>query len=215
MVDEDKFFEFGDPEKEVELGDGRVYAGDDINITEKHPGLHLLLFGLGWDFNNFSGDPLDLDASLFLLDKDDQTREDEDFIFYNSLMALNGAIKHRGDSRSGAGEGDDEQISVDLHGIPFDVVRIAIFVSIHEGEEKDQSMSMLRNLYFRIVNEENKHEILRFDVTEDLKDAVQTGMVIGYLDREGPKWHFRPQVEFVEGGLKSFALAKGLNIIDQ
>lgn len=215
MVEDDKFFDFGDPDKEVELDDGHVYVGDDINITEKHPGIHLLQFGLGWDFNNFSGDPLDLDASLFLLDKDEQTREDEDFIFYNSLMALNGAIKHHGDSRSGAGDGDDEQVSVDLHGIPFDVVRIAVFVSIYQGEEKDQNLGMLRNLYLRVVNEENKHEILRFDITEELKDNSDTGVVVAYLDREGPKWHFRPTIEFIKGGLKTYAMSKGLNIIDQ
>ena len=215
MSGDDKFFEYGDPEAEVEIDDGLVFVGDDINITEKHPGMHNLLFGMGWDFNTFSGDTLDLDACLFLLNKDDVTREDDDFIFYNNLMVLNGSIKHHGDSRSGAGEGDDEAISVDLHGIPFDVIRIAIVISIYQGDEKDQNLGMVRNVYLRMVHEDNKHEVLRFNISEELQDSPHTAAVIGYLDREGPKWHFRPTLELLEGGLKAYGIAKGLMIIDQ
>lgn len=214
--DDEDFFDFdGDPDKGVEIDDGRVSAGDDINITEKDPTMHNLHFGCGWDMNAFDDDPMDLDVSLFLLDKDDQTRIDEDFVFYNNLMVLNGAIKHHGDSRTGAGDGDDESISVDLHGIPFEVVRIVIFLSIYQGLEKDHKLGMLRNAYFRMVNEDNGHEMLRFEITEEFKDCPDTGAVIGYLDREGPKWHFKPVIETVRDGLKEYASSKGLIIIDQ
>lgn len=201
--------------KEVEIDDGFVNVGDDVNIFEKDPSIHRILFGMGWDLNAFDGDAVDLDMSLFLLDRNEQTRVDEDFIFYNNMMALDGAIKHHGDSRTGAGEGDDECISIDLHGVPFDVIRIAVFLSIYQGLEKDQSMGMVRNTYFRIVNEENAHEILRFDMNEAMKEKEETGMIVGYLDREGPKWHFKPTAELVHDGLPTYAKDKGLIIIDQ
>ncbi|MFP4314188.1 MAG: TerD family protein [Alphaproteobacteria bacterium] len=211
----DDIFDTRFEDKEVELDDGFVEVGEEINILEKDPSVHRLLFGMGWELKAFDGDTVDLDMSLFLVDKNYQTRMDEDFIFYNNMMALDGAIKHHGDSRTGAGEGDDECISVDLHGVPFDVMRIEIFLSIYQGLEKDQSLGMVRNTYFRLMNEENSHELLRFDMSKIMKEKEDTGVIVGYLDREGPKWHFKPTAEFVHGGLKEYAKTKGLIIIDQ
>lgn len=211
----DDIFDTRFEDKEVEIDDGFVYVGDDINIFEKDPSIHRIMLGMGWDLNAFDGDAIDLDMSLFLLDKNDQTRVDEDFIFYNNMMALDGAVKHHGDSRTGAGDGDDECISIDLHGVPFDVIRIVVFLSIYKGIELEQNMGMVRNTYFRIMNEENQHEILRFNMHDAMEDKTETGMIVGYLDREGPKWHFKPTAEFVEAGLKSYGAEKGLVIIDQ
>ncbi len=205
-------------EKEVIIDDGLVFIGDDINLSEKDPTMHKLIFGMGWDQNAFDGEALDADMSLFLLDKNDQTRIDEDFIFYNNLMALDGAVKHYGDSRTGAGDGDDEVIAVDLHGIPFDVLRIMVVFSIHNGHEKDQFMGAVRNAYFRIVNQAKNHEVLRFNMQDHMqehRDLKATGIIVGYLDREGPKWHFKPLGEFVEEGLPRIAKDKGLVIIQQ
>ncbi len=202
-------------DKEVELDDGYVSVGDDINILEKDPTIHKLRIGMGWEINAFDGDNLDLDLSLFMIDKNDHTRVDEDFVFYNNMMALDGAVKLHGDSRTGAGEGDDEVISVDLHGVPFDIIRIVVFLSIYQGLEKDQSLGMVRNTYMRLINEENNIELLRYDLSEHLRENDATGMVVGYLDREGPKWHFRPQAEFEHEGLSTYAKKKGLIIIQQ
>lgn len=201
--------------KDVEIDDGFVEIGEEINIQEKDPSIHRLLFGMGWEINAFDGEPVDLDMSLFLVDKNEQTRIDEDFIFYNNMMALDGAIKHHGDNRTGAGEGDDECISVDLHGVPFDILRIVVFLSVYQGLEKDQSLGMVRNTYFRIVNEENGHEILRFKIDQLLQEHKETGAVIGYLDREGPKWHFKPTLDFHHDGLQTYSREKGLVVIDQ
>src|SRR5690349_11201078 len=93
--------------KEIELSDGRVSLGDDINLTAKDPSLNKLVIGVGWDLNAFNADALDLDFSLFMLNKDGVTRADEDFVFYNQPVCLDGGIKHGGDSRTGAGDGDD------------------------------------------------------------------------------------------------------------
>ena len=202
-----------DPES-VQLEDNFVEQGEDINLTSKDPTLHSILVGAGWDLNAFNADALDLDLSLFLLNKDGQTRVDADFIFYNQPETLEGAIKHNGDSRTGAGDGDDESITVDLRGVPFDVMQIAIFISVYKGYEKEQNVGMVRNAYVRIVNAENTHELCRFELDEVLNDKEETGVIVGYLNREGPKWHYKADVEFVAGGLSEIAKRYGL-IINQ
>ena len=211
----DDIFDTRFEDKDVELDDGFVSLGDDINLFEKDPALHNIKVGMGWEINAFDGDTLDLDVSLFLLDRNEETRIDEDFIFYNNMMALDGAIKLHGDSRSGAGEGDDEAISIDLHGVPFDIMRIVIFLSIYQGPEKEQSLGMVRSAYVRIVNEENGQELCRFDISNEVVDHEECGMIVGYLDREGPKWHFRPQAEFHADGLFTYGKSKGLIIMQQ
>ena len=201
--------------KDVELKDHRVKIGDDMNLTAKEPTLRRVLVGVGWDLNTFNADVIDLDFSAFLIGKDGLTRVDEDFIFYNHSEACNGAIRHTGDSRTGAGDGDDESMLIDLHGIPFDVMRILFVVSAYKGEEKEQNLGMVRNAYLRVVNADNAHEMARYQMDSDLTDRTETGVIVAALDREGPKWHFRPQGEFVQGGLAAMATRFGLVIAQQ
>ena len=200
--------------KDVELDDNFVKLGDDVNLSAKDPTLRNVLIGAGWDLNAFNADALDLDLSLFLLNKNGMTRHDPDFIFYNQPDALEGAIKHHGDSRTGAGDGDDENITVDLQGVPFDVVQIMITMTIYKGYEKEQNLDMVRNAYVRIVNGDTKHELCRFALDKILEDNEDTGVVIGELNREGPKWHFKPTADFVPAGLGELARRYGC-IINQ
>lgn len=201
--------------KEIELEDNRVEVGDDINLTAKDPAMSRVMIGLGWDFNNFEGDSVDLDVSVFLLDKNNMTRVDEDFVFYNNMQALDGAVSHDGDNRTGAGEGDDETVSINLHGIPFDVLKLMFVVSIYKGAEKDQRLGMVRRAYIRLVNPENRFEILRYELNSALEDRNETAMLVGSLNREGPKWHFTPLDEFVEGGLAQVATNYGIVVQNQ
>lgn len=199
--------------KEVKLTKNTVEAGEDINLMAIDPALHKLHLGMGWDLNAFDADVLDLDISLFLLDKNGKTRVDEDFVFYNNLETLNGAIKHMGDNRTGAGDGDDESITIDLHGVPFDVFKIAFVLSIYRGEEKQQSVRQIQKAFFRLVNMGSKMELLRYELTKVLEDRTETAVVLGSLNREGPKWHFTPLADFVEGGLAAVATRYGCIIV--
>ena len=208
------FFDTANEGKEVELEDNRVGVGDDINLSEKDPSLRNVMIGAGWDLNAFNADALDLDLSLFLLDRNNMTRMDADFIFYNQKDALEGAIKHHGDSRTGAGDGDDEQISVDLQAVPFDILRVLITVTIYKGYEKEQNLDMVRNAYVRIVNDDSKTELCRYELDDILDGKNETGIVVGALNREGPKWHFKPEAEFIPGGLGELARRYGM-IINQ
>lgn len=201
--------------KEVELTDGKARVGDDVNLTVKDPTLHKMLVGVGWDLNVFNAEALDLDVSLFMLDKHGKTRVDEDFVFYNQPVTLEGGVRHGGDSRTGAGDGDDEVMLIDLHSVPFDIMKIVFVLTIYRGREKQQNMGMVRNAYLRIANEKSNVELVRYEFSQDLEDKMETGMIVATLNREGPKWHFTPVAEFVSEGLKDLAPRFGLTIVQQ
>jgi len=196
---------------DVEI-DNFVNLGEEVNINAKDESLKRIVIGAGWDANAFNVEIPDLDISVFMLGKDGATRVDDDFVFYNQPETLNGGIRHHGDSRTGAGDGDDETISVYLEAVPFDVMQLAIVLSVYKGFEKEQNVSMVRNAYIRIFNEENSYEIVRFKMDEHLEDQTNSGVIAAFLNREGPKWHFKPAMEFHPKGLADIAKKYGIII---
>ena len=145
-----------------------------------------------------------------MINAKDETREDGDFIFYNQAQALDGAIRHHGDSRTGAGEGDDESISVDLQEIPLDIMSVVIVLSVYKGYENEQNLSMISNAFIRLVNEENGMELVRFKLDEHIENSEDCGMLAACINREGPKWHFKPIGEGIPRGLSDIAKRYGL-----
>ncbi len=201
--------------------DNKVFQGennavgreDDINLTQKDPTLKQAIVALGWDVKTFEGEPIDMDASCFLLDKGGMTRVDEDFVFYNNLKGTGGVVRHTGDNRTGAGDGDDETIYVDMNGLPFEVMKVVFVVSIYEGDDNpnDHNFSMVKNAYIRIVNQDTGDEIIRYKLDRELDNNPHgTAMIVGALSREGPKWHFQADGEFLDGGLAAAARRYGI-----
>lgn len=186
----------------------RAKKGEEINITRLDPTIRDVTIGVGWDLKRFEGDPIDLDVSAFLLDRNDKTREDEDFIFYNNLIAREGAVKHMGDSRTGAGDGDDENILINLMALPFEIMKIAFVISIYDLDLNSNNFSMVKNVYFRMTNNETKLETFRFEMEEDLGEA--TGLFIGYVERVGSDWIFKAAAEPIYGGLSKIAADYGI-----
>ena len=186
----------------------RVKKGEEINITRLDPALREVTIGVGWALRAFEGDPVDVDASIFLLDKNDRTREDEDFIFYNNLAGREGAVQHMGDSRTGAGDGDDENIIIDLMALPFEVVKIAFVLSIYDLDMNSNNFNQIKNVYFRLVNNETKLETFRFELDEDLGSG--TGLYIGYMERVGSDWIYRALGDPIYGGLAKIATDFGI-----
>lgn len=195
--------------RDIQINANLADVGDDINILSKEPGLRMVHAGVGWDENAFDTSAIDLDFCVFLLGKDEKTRVDEDFVFYNNPEVFNGGVKHNGDSRTGAGDGDDESFSIDLQSVPFDIFRIVFVIGIYRGEERDQHLGKIQNAYLRIANGTNMNEIVRFDFNKYIDDTRHSAMILGSLDREGPKWHFRPKNEGVEGNLAEVARRYG------
>lgn len=127
--------------------------GGNLSLSKTDPSLTKLLIGLGWDERATSGQDFDLDASAFLLTGMGKVRGDHDFIFYNQLKSIDGSVEHTGDNRTGVGDGDDEVIKVDLTRVPADIDKIAITVTIHDAQIRNQNFGQIANAFIRVVNE--------------------------------------------------------------
>jgi tellurium resistance protein TerD len=122
-------------------------------LTKTDPSLTKILVGLGWDPRATDGAEFDLDASALLLAANGKVRGEADFIFYNQLKSVDGSVEHTGDNRTGAGDGDDEVIKVDLSRIPADVDKVVFIVTIHDAEVRKQSFGQVGGSFIRIVND--------------------------------------------------------------
>ena len=185
--------------------------GEQVNLTRLDPTLRKITVGVGWDVIGFDAEAPDLDASLFLLDKTDKTRFDEDFIFYNNLKSLESEVEHRGDNRTGAGDGDDEIISVDLMRLPFEVTKMVFVISIYDAAVRNHTFKSVRNCFLRISNEETGLELMRFNLDKEFDENPKASAVlVGTISREGPNWFFDGVGEFEAGGLPKLATSYGI-----
>lgn len=186
-----------------------VHRGDYVDLLKTVPTLREMYVGAGWELKNIGDEKIDVDLSCFLIDKTGQTREDGDFVFYNNESTLDGAVKHLGDSRTGDGRGDDEVIFFDLNGIPFDVIRIPLVLSIYDERIRGWNFGMLQDVYLRLVNREDNDEILRIVIdAEEFKN--NTAVFVATVVREGPKWFLEVPLQNVEGGLAAVAKQYGI-----
>ena len=184
--------------------------GGNVSLSKEDPGLTRILIGLGWDVRMSDGTDFDLDASAFLLNEAGKVRGDADFIFYNNLKSADGSVEHTGDNRTGEGDGDDEALKVVLARIPADVQKVAVAVTIHDGEARRQSFGMISNAFIRVVNDETGREIARYDLTEDA--STETAMIFGEVYRHNGEWKFRAVGQGYRGGLAPLARNYGVNI---
>jgi tellurium resistance protein TerD len=184
--------------------------GGNISLSKEDPGLTKILIGLGWDTRATDGADFDLDASAFLLGAGDKVRGDHDFIFYNQLKSSDGSVEHTGDNRTGEGDGDDEALKVNLAGVPADIQKVAIAVTIHDGESRKQNFGMVQNAFIRVVNDLTGVEIARYDLTEDY--SIETALTFGEVYRHGAEWKFRAVGQGYQGGLGPLARNYGVNV---
>ena len=136
--------------------------------------------GLGWDTNSSStGVDFDLDASVFILGDNKKVLSDSHFIFYNNLKSPDGSVEHTGDNLTGDGDGDDEQIKIDLTKIDSSVKEICIVVTIHDAETRKQNFGQVRNSFIRIVDDSNNTELVKYELEEDfsIETAVEFGRI--------------------------------------
>lgn len=189
----------------------QLSKGQRIDLTKDNPALSKIIIGLGWDIKNYDGgQDYDLDASAFLLNNAGKCRQDLDFIFYNNLQSTDGSVRHTGDNRTGEGEGDDEQIAVDLSAVPADVDKIAFTVTIHDAEARNQNFGQVSNAFARLVDENTGQEVLRFDLGEDF--SIETAVVFCELYRHNSDWKFNAVGAGFQGGLAALVNAYGLSV---
>ena len=185
--------------------------GQKVSLTKGNPGLKHIVVGLGWDTNKYDGGfDFDLDSAAFLLDENGKVNADTDFVFYNNLKHSSGAVEHLGDNLTGEGDGDDEQVKVDLSLVPQNISKIAFTVTIHEALERRQNFGQVSNSYVRVIDEDTNQELLNYELGEDF--SIETAIVVCEIYRHNGEWKFNALGSGFEGGLEALCKDFGVNI---
>ncbi|OOO00280.1 MAG: chemical-damaging agent resistance protein C [Epulopiscium sp. Nele67-Bin004] len=185
--------------------------GQKVDLTKRHPGLSQVVVGLGWDTNRFdTNGAFDLDTSVFLTGQNGRVSGSGDFVFYGNLVHPSGSVEHTGDNLTGAGDGDDEQIKVNLQQVPSHVDKIVFTVTIYESELRNQNFGMIQNAFIRIYNEQTNEVLLEYDLDEDF--SIETAVVFGELYRHGGEWKFSAIGSGFNGGLGALCATYGVDV---
>lgn len=190
-----------------------LQKGQRVHLTKENPGLTSILVGLGWDpvekrssdkllnalFGTGGGLNVDCDASVFMLGKGDLLENSSDVIYFGNLKSENGSVQHTGDNLTGDGGGDDEQIYIDLQNIPFRIQKLVFVVHIYDCVKRKQHFGMIRNAYIRIVNPENRKNLIHYNLSDDY--SGKTCLIVAEIYREEDEWEFA-------------AIGKGINAAD-
>jgi tellurium resistance protein TerD len=172
--------------------------GQRVNVN-----LPKFVVGLGWDANaSATGQDFDLDASVFVLGENKKILADDYFIFYNNLKSPDGSVEHTGDNTTGAGDGDDESVKIDLSKINPNATEICFVVTIHDAENRRQNFGQVRNSFVRVYNPDSNEEILKYELEEDF--SVETAVEFGRLYKRNGEWKFEAVGVGQKGGLKDY-----------
>ena len=186
--------------------------GGNVSLTKEAgaAGLTAVTVGLGWDVRSTTGVDFDLDASAIACDANGKVASDQHFVFFNNLKSPDGSIEHTGDNLTGEGEGDDEQINVNVAAVPAQIDKIVFPVSIYDADSRQQNFGQVRNAFIRVVNQANGSELARYDLSEDY--STETALVFGELYRNGAEWKFRAVGQGYASGLAGIARDFGVNV---
>ena len=164
-----------------------LQKGQKISLDkEAGSALSNITMGLGWDAVKTKGflgfgsktEAVDLDASCILFDESNKA---VDFVWFRQLKSKDGSIHHTGDNRTGAGDGDDEQINVNLGAVPAGIKSLVFAVNSFTG----QNFSHVENAYCRILNASNGQEVARFNLSVQ---GAHTAQIMAKLYRHGGEW---------------------------
>ncbi|MEG5163246.1 TerD family protein [Microcoleus sp. AT3-A2] len=178
--------------------------GQRVSLEKISPGLSEVFVGLGWDVKaTDTGSDFDLDSSLFLLGANEKLISDNHFIFYNNLTSPDPdkSVQHLGDNLTGAGEGDDEVIKINLKKVPNDVQKILVTVTIHEAQQRRQNFGQVQNAFVRLVNAQTQQEAVRYDLVEDY--SIETALIMAELYRKDGEWRLNAVGAGYQGGLQA------------
>ncbi len=188
-----------------------LQKGQKVDLTKTNPGLTKVIVGLGWDVNKYDGGKdFDLDASAFILNAQGKTTNESDFVFYNNPKSSDGSVIHKGDNRTGAGDGDDEQINVDLALVAAGSHKIAFAITINDAQARNQNFGQVSNAYVRVLNEATNEELIRYDLGEDF--SVETAIVVGEFYRNNNEWKFNANGSGYQNGLAGLCKDFGLDV---
>ncbi len=168
--------------------------GQRISLKKEAPGLTKVMCGLGWDvseskglFGIFKGSDFDLDASVLCLTNKDKLKSKSDVVYYGNLSHSSGSITHLGDNLTGEGDGDDEQILVDLTAVPDEILKLVFVVNIYKARQRQQNFGQVKNAFVRLVNLSDNKEIARYSLFGEEYEG-KTGMILAEVYRDQGEW---------------------------
>ena len=172
-----------------------LQKGQKVSLSKEHAGLSRMMVGLGWDeaqkakggFFAPKPKPVDCDASAILL-QGGKLRDKADIVYFGNLSHKSGTIQHMGDNLTGAGDGDDEQILVDLSAVPAEYDRVVIVVNIYQAVQRKQHFGMIQNAFIRLVDKRTGGEMCRYSLTDSY--SGMTAMIFGEIYRYNGEWKF-------------------------
>ncbi len=174
--------------------------GQKVDLTKGNPGLKKIMVGLGWDVNAFdSGADFDLDAAAFMLGANGKCPTEKEFVFYGNLAHASESVTHMGDNLTGEGEGDDEQIMVDLTKVPANIEKIAFTVTIYDSDARRQNFGQATGA-----------ELIHYDLGEDF--SIETAVVVGELYKHNGEWKFNAIGSGFQGGLAALCGHYGIEV---
>lgn len=176
-----------------------LQKGQKINLTKGGGGLRFVMVGLGWDeakqrrgFFAPKPAPIDCDASVILCGANGKLLNPnnitESCVYFGNLRDKSDSIIHQGDNLTGAGEGDDEQIMVNLQKIPAYIDKMVFVVNIYDARPRNQHFGMIKNAFIRLVDMDKSQEICRFNLSENYNNM--TGLIAGEIYRRNGEWKF-------------------------
>ncbi len=174
-----------------------LQKGQRISLSKEAPGLTKLMCGLGWDVGKKSGggffgafggsQDFDLDSTVLCLDANNKLASKNDIVYFGNLKHPSGGITHLGDNLTGAGEGDDEVILVDLAKIPAQISKLVFVVTIYQAVKRKQDFGQVANAFVRLVNQANNKELARYNLSGN--DYTQmTAMILAEVYRHQDEW---------------------------
>lgn len=188
-----------------------LQKGQKVSLTKSNPGLAKVVVGLGWDVNQFdTGGDFDLDTAAFFLTDTGKVSKSEDFLFFGNLKHPSGCAEHMGDNLTGEGDGDDEQIKLNLSAVPSEISKVAFAVTIYDAETRRQNFGQVNNAFIRIYNEATGEELLRYDLGEDF--SIETAAVFGELYKHNGEWKFNAIGSGYQGGLAALCANFGVDV---
>lgn len=188
----------------------KLQKGQKVSLSKEHAGLSKIIVGLGWDEvqqqrSFFAPKLQDIDCDAFaLLLVDGKLASSQDIVYYGSLKHNSGSVVHMGDNLTGAGDGDDEQIVIDLNRVPAQYDRIVLAVNIYQAYERRQHFGMIQNAFIRLVDARNNNEMCIYNLTENYSN--QTAMLFGEVYRYNGEWKFNAVGQgTTDGSISDFA----------
>lgn len=178
-----------------------LQKGQKIDLTKGNKGLSKIMVGLGWDpieekkggllgglFGGGKGPEMDCDASVLMLNGNNKLLTNKNLIYFGNLKSSCGSITHTGDNLTGEGDGDDEEVIVDLNRVPSNIDKLLFVVNIYDCTRRKQDFGMVENAYIRILNMDTKEELIRYNLTENY--AGKTALMVGEIYRHDNEWKF-------------------------